>query len=435
MTPEVFVEVTDTLARPYTAGHQRIVRSLLAGLDELAEDGHPDAVRVVPVVRPPELGDYRRLTPAEADRLRHHPPGGRARRRADGFGPLSPVVRVAADLSVTKRARTAVVGRMRRGALTPEVRALTLGLPPMGSVWLDVEPAWQDPEPRPDLLGRLRASGVHSAVLVVDVIPELHPEWYGPDHRRRHARWLGAHLATSELVLCLSEATRDDLAEVADRMGVRRPPPVVVVPAGTDPLTREPVPVGLPPDVGRYVLVVGTLAPRKNQRLALEAFDRLRRRHDDLALVLVGKEGPAVGDLVEDLRDHPSYGRRLLWLQGIDDAELAWLYRNAYLAVAPSRHEGVGVPVVEALRHGCPVISTGGAVAEGGGGRAEVVAADDADALAVAIERHLLDPSHHRAAVGRAAGFDPPTWLDTATAVAAAVRRLAAEPPPIAPQG
>jgi glycosyltransferase involved in cell wall biosynthesis len=424
---EVVVEVTDTLSRPYTAGHQRIVRSLVAALDGPAGSG----IEVVPVVRPAELGDYRRLTSEERARLRVHPPGGRARRRAESFGPLSPVVRGVVDLPVSRRARAAA-GRLRsRQLLTPEVRALALGLPPIGSVWLDLEPAWRDPEPRADLLARLRASGVRTAALVVDVIAELHPEWYEEEHRRRFGAWLRAHLGLTEVFLCLSEGAEADLQGVAARLGAPGRLRTAVVPLGSAPLA-EPVPVGLPPDVGRYVLVVATLDVRKNQQVVLEAFERLRRRHDDLAVVLVGREGRGVQEFVADLRAHPLFGRRLLWLQGIDDGELAWLYRNAFLAVAPSRHEGVGVPVIEALRHGCPTLCTaGGTLEEAGAGRAEVFDPDDPDALAVLVERHLLDDAHHRAATRRAAGHDAPTWDDTARAVAAVLQDLAGRPPPL----
>ena len=425
---EVVVEVTNTLSLPYTTGYQRVVRSVLAGLDGPAGQG----LDVIPVVRPPELSDYRRLTDSERRHLRVHPPGGRAHRRADGFGPLSPVVRTVADLSVTRRTRGALDRRRRRLALTPEVRALELGLPPIGSIWFDLEPGWHDPERRADLLGRLRASGVHTAVLVADVMPELFPEWFDRNQRRLFGDWLRAHLGTTELFVCISECTERDLRRVAARAGVTRELSTTVVPLGADLPTGEPVPVALPPEAGRFLLVVGTLEPRKNQRLAIEAFDRLARRHPDLALVLVGKEGWLTEELVESIREHPLFGRRLLWLEGIDDAELAWLYQHAFLAVAPSRYEGLGVPVMEALAHGCPTISsTGGALVEAGDGRVEEIDPDDADGLTVLVERHLVDPVFHQAAVDRAAGYRAPTWEDTAVAVGDALRALGRTAPPL----
>ena len=430
MTVPVVVEVTNTVSLPYTTGYQRVVRSVLNGLDGPAGND----LDVVPVINTPEIGDYRRLTAGEMERLRTHPPGGRARRRADGFGPLAPVVRSVADLPVTRATRSSLALRRRRRALTPEIRSLTIGLPPIGSVWFDLEPGWQAPEHRADLLPRLRASGVHTAALITDVAPELFPEWVEADRRRRFGEWLRAHLVGTELFLCISECTEQDLHRVAAAHGLTERLPTAVIPLGADFPVPEPVPVQMPPDVDRYLLVVGTVEPRKNQRLVLDAFDRLSRRHPDLGLVLVGKEGRMAEQTVSDLRAHPLFGQRLRWLEGVDDAQLAWLYQHAFLVVAPSRYEGLGVPVMEALHHGCATISsTGGALVEAGGGRVEEIDPDDLDGLTVAIERHLLDPVHHRAARERSSGYEAPTWADTARAVGDALRELAATPPPISP--
>ena len=427
----VVVEVTNTLSVPYTTGYQRVVREVLRGLDGPA--GHD--LDVVPVVRPLLLGDYRRLTEGEAERLRRHPPGGHGGRRSDRFGLLAPVVRGTLDLPVTKQVRGAI-GRARgRRALTPEIRALTVPLPEIGSIWLDLEPTWHNPEPRTEVLPRMRAAGIHTAVLVADVMPERFPRWFDPEKRTQFSEWLRAHLRDSEMFLCISERTAADLRSVARQLGAPDPE-TVVVPLGADFPVEEPQPVDLPDEVGRYLLVVGTLEPRKNQQVVLDAFDVLSRRHPDLGVVLVGKQGWLVDDLVDRVRAHPEFGRRLLWLEGIDDAELAWLYQQAFLAVAPSKYEGLGVPVMEALHHGCATLSSdGGALPEAGGERVTYFSPDDVDALCVLVERHLLDPGYHQAAVDRAAGWTAPTWAATAQAVGDALRTLGGRTPPLVPGG
>jgi hypothetical protein len=89
-----------------------------------------------------------------------------------------------------------------------------------------------------------------------------------------------------------------------------------------------------------------------------------------------------VDSLVQRLRHHPLRDDRVLWLGGVDDAQLAWLYDHAFVAVAPSIYEGLGVPVMEALHHGCPTISsTGGAQPEAGAGLSELFDPHDVDAL------------------------------------------------------
>lgn len=423
---QVHVEVTTTLAARFTAGYERLVRSVLAGLD--GPDGA--GIEVVPVVATGSMG-HRRLTDSERERLAHHPAGGTNRRRADRFGPLSPVVRRAVAVPAVGRVRAGVAARRRRLLRTPGLAGLDLGIPPIGSIWLDLEPAWNDPAPRQQLLTRLGAEGVHRAVLVADVMPELFGEWFDDGQRRLFGGWVQAHLQHSELFLCISQNTENDLREVARRRGVTRELHCVVVPLGADLPTAEPRPLDLPAGMRRYLLVVGTLEPRKNQQLVLDAFDRLRRRHDDLGVVLVGRQGWLTDELADRIRAHPDYGHRLLWPDAVDDGQLSWLYRHAFLTIAPSRYEGLGVPVMEALAHGCPTVSsTGGALPEAGDGRVETIDPDDVDGLCVVVERHLLDEAHHTHWRKLAEGYRAPSWDGAAQVVAEALRSLAAQPPP-----
>ena len=173
------------------------------------------------------------------------------------------------------------------------------------------------------------------------------------------------------------------------------------------------------------MLVVGTLEPRKNQKLVLDAFDQLSGEFSDLSLVLVGKEGWMVDSLVARIRSHPEYDRRVCWFGGIEDAELSWLYENAFLSINPSLYEGLGVPVLEALAHGCATIaSTGGALPEAGAGFTELIDPADVDGLVTLIRLHLEDPEHHLAMKDKASMYSPPSWSDTAEVVAQAVRTV-----------
>jgi glycosyltransferase involved in cell wall biosynthesis len=185
------------------------------------------------------------------------------------------------------------------------------------------------------------------------------------------------------------------------------------------------VPVELPEQVGRFLLVVGTLEPRKNQKLVLDAFDQLSGEFPDLSLVLVGKEGWMVDSLVARIRSHPEFERRVCWLGGIEDAELSWLYENAFLSINPSLYEGLGVPVLESLAHGCATVaSTGGALPEAGAGFTELIDPADVAALVALIRLHLTNPDYHQVLKDQACMYRPPSWLETAEVVATAVRTL-----------
>lgn len=424
--PTVYTEVTTTLAAPFTAGYERMVRCLLAEVQRIEDP----PVQVVPVTAA-HRDQHRLLTDNERLELARHPAGGTNRRRADRFGPFAPAVRQIAAMPAVGSARDAFARQRRRFTTSPAVRGLDLGIPEIGSVWLDLEPAWNDPADRSQLLTRFAAQGVHSAVMVADVMPELHPEWFDPTQRRLFGEWLAAHLEHSGLFLCISENTAADLREVAARRGFDTDLNHVVVPLGAELPTTSAEEVQLPEQVRRYLLVVGTLEPRKNQTLVLDAFDRLSMRHSDLGLVLVGRQGWMVEDLVERIRSHPLAGSRLVWPDGVTDGQLAWLYRNAFLTVAPSHYEGLGVPVMEALGHGSPTLATsGGAQGEAGGGHVEEIDPQDLDALCIAIERHLLDPTHHRALTDSARSYSAPRWAEGAEVMVEALARLAAQTPP-----
>lgn len=429
---QVVVEVTNTLSIDFTTGIQRVVREVVNGLDGPAGEGF----EVVPVVAPAVGADFRRLTDDERARLRTHPAGGRAGRRADDFGPLSPVVRRVGDLPVTLRARAWVSQRRsRRREVLPHHTELSLGpihagAVPAGAVFADLEGSWYDPMPRAELLPALRDAGVHRAVFVHDVMPLLFPQWFTAQHAAVFRDWLVAQLRHAELFLANSNCTAQDLRRVATELGVDRDLDVRVVPLGADPPVVEPRPVDVADRLGRYVLVVGTLEPRKNQQIVVDAVERLHADHPDLELVLVGKEGWMVDALVQRLRHHPLLGDRVFWLGGVDDAQLAWLYQHAFVTVAPSVYEGLGVPVMEALEHGCPTLSsTGGALPEAGGGLSELFDPHDTDALVALLRRHLEDPEHHAARRAAAAAHRGPRWSDTTAAVAAALRDLVGPTP------
>jgi glycosyltransferase involved in cell wall biosynthesis len=427
-TTQVVVEVTDTLSIGFTTGIQRVLREVLKGLDGPAGAG----LQVVPVVTPSVGADFRRLTPEEAERLRVHPAGGRAGRRADDFGPLSPLVRRIGDLPLTLRVRAALAAaRRRRIEFMPDHHELSLGplddgAIPAGSVFADLEGAWYDPTPRSQLLPALRRADVHTMVLVHDVMPLLFPQWFTAPHVQVFRDWLRAHLEHSELFLANSQCTAADLRRVAGTLGVQRSLDIRVVPLGADHPAVAPRPVPEVQGLGRYLLVVGTLEPRKNQQIVLDAFERLAPEHPDLGLVLVGKEGWLVDSLVQRLRHHPMREDRVRWLGGVDDEQLGWLYDHAFLTIAPSVYEGLGVPVLEAMHHGCATLaSSGGAQPEAAAGVAELFEPDDLDGLVALVRRHLDDPEHHDAARAAAAAHRAPSWADTATVVAASIRELA----------
>ena len=206
-----------------------------------------------------------------------------------------------------------------------------------------------------------------------------------------------------------SEATRREL--VAD-LGVD-PDRVTVVPEGVDHGVFRPVARRLHP--GRYLLSVGSDHPRKDLPTLLRAFARLAADDPDLLLVKVGEPGDGEAPFGERTRAEIAalgLGRRVLLTGAVGRDDLVAWYAGATALVMPSRAEGFGLPPLEAMACGAPVVvSSAGALPEVVGDAGLVVPPGDPDALAAALRRLLADPalaaSLRGRGLARAAGF---TW-------------------------
>lgn len=142
-----------------------------------------------------------------------------------------------------------------------------------------------------------------------------------------------------------------------------------------------------------YVLTVGTLEPRKNHALLLDAWEALSPR--DMDLIVVGRAGWRCDGLVARLGRLRDRGVR--WIPHVDDGELRALYTGAELFAFPSRYEGFGFPPLEAMRCGTAVLaSPHGSLEEILGDGARLIPEDDTDAWASALEHALDDTAWRR---------------------------------------
>ncbi len=218
----------------------------------------------------------------------------------------------------------------------------------------------------------LRATTIH------DLVPLRHPEWVEPETVRMHGPKYEHAARTCDGIFVNSRFTG---REVVELLGVPEERVRVAYP-GIDPLFR---PDGEAADLGGpYLLAVGTLEPRKNLPALVAAFALLRQRRPELTLALAGLEG-------WEERPLEAEGVRLLGF--VSDAELARLYRGAAAFAYPSRFEGFGMPVVEALASGVPaVVSSHASLNEAGGDATIRVDPEDTTAFAEALDRAVEEP-------------------------------------------
>ena len=234
----------------------------------------------------------------------------------------------------------------------------------------------------------IRATTIH------DLVPLRFPDSINPRTRRMHTAKYRNVERTCDVVFTNSEFTKREVVELLGVPGER----VRVAHPGVDPRFR---PEGERADLGRpYALTVATLEPRKNLGTLLEAHRLLA---GDLALAVAGERG--FGRRVE-----PGPGVELLGY--VDDERLAALYRGAAVFVYPSRFEGFGMPIVEAMASGVPVVSSAHeSLDEASGDAAVRVDPEDARAIAAGIGRAIAErDSLVPRGVEHAAGF---RWLET----------------------
>ena len=227
------------------------------------------------------------------------------------------------------------------------------------------------------------ADGLPLVVTVHDAAPITMPEASTRRGRWFHRRGFAAAARRATLVIVVSEFAAD---EIAANTPIPREK-MRVVPNGVN-LERaseqDVARVGraLAMDDRPYVFWIGTIEPRKNVGGLLDAFERLDAARLPHRLVLAGPAGwlSRHDAAVERLGD------RVRVLGPVDEADKAALYAGADLFVFPSRHEGFGLPVLEAMAQGTPVVCSDiPALREVGGDVPHFVPVDDADALAGAI--------------------------------------------------
>ena len=275
-------------------------------------------------------------------------------------------------------------------------------------------------------------AGCPLVATVHDLIPLRCPGAVSRRYRLLFRLLIGRAIRAARRVITVSAFTRRDILERYPSAAGK----IVVVPNGVDPAFSA---AGDPAAdravrarhgiTGRYLLFVGVFEPRKNVPLLVDAFEILRHTHPeaaDLQLALAGGagwRGAAIADAVRRRGLDPAV--RLLG--HVPDADLPALYRNATLALVPSQYEGFGLPALEAMACGAPVLaSDASALPETVGDAGELFTPGDPGLLARSIATLIARPERladlRARGLARAAGF---TWDRTAAQTLAVYRDAA----------
>ncbi len=299
-----------------------------------------------------------------------------------------------------------------------------------GTVFLDMDNTWNCRLSRNHLYPILKKSGIQIVNFVYDVIPITHPQYAHETTVLRFIEYLGAVIRYSDRVLFSAKAVADAFGTLCKRMNVV-PPKGSVLPLGCDFEQPQVTPESeLPKDeegkvlpeyrhmvvsdevrtaiaAGDYLLMVGTVEPRKNHAIVLDALDNGL----ELNVIIAGKIGWNVEELKNRILTHPQYGKRLFLLSGVNDAGINELYANAYMLAFPTFNEGFGLPLVEAFQHGTPVIAADIPVLrEVGGDFADYFDNTDSHALVDYIKGMRVDEARYAEKKAALSSYRLTTW-------------------------
>lgn len=232
-----------------------------------------------------------------------------------------------------------------------------------------------------------------SVVTVHDLSYALLPQLAFPRLRRYLQRAVPRSMDRAGKVIAVSETTRRDICDFYEISPNR----VEVVHHAADPIFHRPSETrvlemqarfGLRPP---YFVIVGTVEPRKDHQTLLRAFERVHAIHPEASLVIVGRQGWLAEQIMMDIQ---SAGQKMpvFHFQGISDEVLPALYAGSTALVYPSRYEGFGLPLLEAMASGTAVIASDTpAHREVAGDAALLAPVQDRDALAEHMIRTLDD--------------------------------------------
>jgi len=291
----------------------------------------------------------------------------------------------------------------------------------------------------PAALARLRAAGLRIGVLVYDLIPITHPEHTSEGTVAGFRQGLREGAAFWDFALTISEYTAGALRK---QLAALEAPSIPVRPMPLAHRFNEAAPGDAFPEAaaelrGRdYILCVGTIESRKNHAALFQAWQILIREGvDPPPLVLVGRPGWRVADLMAQLESTHYLDGRIRLLHGISDPELEGLYRGCLFSVFPSFTEGWGLPVGESLALGKLCLAAmEGATPEAAAGFAEPIDAFSPRDIAARI-RHFLDDRPALAAAEQRLrdGFRPRGWPEVTRHFLAEVADGMAQPAPQRP--
>ena len=272
--------------------------------------------------------------------------------------------------------------------------------PQLGDIFLGLDLHFNIDQDHEHFFTKARQAGAQVYFVVYDLLPLLLKDTFTPELVEKYGNWLRV-VSEQHGAVCISQAVAAQLkAWVSQNQPTAaRSLKIDWFHLGAD--IESSIPSKGMPDDGPQLLqklatapsflMVGTLEPRKRHGQVLDAFEQLWAQNTPANLVIAGKRGWLTEALTARLSTHPQLGHQLFWVQSASDEYLEKIYAAARCLIAASEAEGFGLPLIEAARHGLPIIARDIPVfREVAQDHALYFAGDDGAALATAIQSWLV---------------------------------------------
>jgi alpha-1,2-rhamnosyltransferase len=421
--PRLFIDCSISAVGDKVTGIPRVVRELVTHLREMPADGVFSSCQPVAIgagkYRAHELEQPVRLPSPLARGLRTA-----ARRCDEWLREWVPWLEWAIVRGVMAAGGIPSLGLPQAGssADAPEAE-----IEP-GNVLLLADATWIAPNWKAGVMHAKRR-GARVVALIYDLIPITHPGFFAPMFCAQFETWLRDLLPLADAFVCISHATAADLNHFAEHCRAEPLGPIGVFPLGTRFSLEGPDHslrmAQILDKIPRPVLMVGTIEPRKNHSLVLDAFERRWQEGSSLPLVVIGRRGWQCEQTLQRFARLRQQGRPFVHVGDATDADLKHAYRHGRCLIFPSIAEGFGLPIVEALAQGLPAIASDIPVhREVGGDLASYVPLGDPYHLA-GLLRSIENGSTVLTAPAPGS-VHLPTWAESAAALQSEIARLLA---------
>lgn len=288
-----------------------------------------------------------------------------------------------------------------------------------GSVFFDLDVSWTSCLKRSYLLPILKKNGVKIVAQIYDIMAITHFQYFMMHFTYTFMEYIGAHLLYADIIVVSTQASLVILEDFAKKCGLDKINGVVAH-LGADFKQKTVVATEARSEVkkvcavGKYILMVGTIEPRKNHKLVLEAFDK-GLSELGLNIIFAGRIGWINQEFLDKMYHHKQYGKRIFHVDKATNADIDYLYKNAFVVAFPTHMEGFGLPLVEALERQAPVIATNiDVLKEIGKDFCEYFDDNDIEGFVKVVKRLKIDSNYYENKKNMLKEYKPFTWDESA---------------------